>query len=91
MMNLFVIVLLGILTASPIRASIADLQAEPPVLKIYEVDDSNNIIKLYHLADTVSSGVIIENTDHIRLECQAYYPVQWVYTGSGVSNIINFL
>lgn len=82
MKNLCVLVIIGVLT---VHSSSGDSQFDPPILKIYEVNENNNIIRLFDRADTKATGVIIDKSGHIRLECQAYYPVQWVYTGNGVS------
>ena len=54
---------------------------------IYQVDERNSIIKT--LEDKPNSDVIIENVDRIRLECNAPFPVQWIYTGAGVSYSYN--
>ena len=50
---------------------------------IYQVDERNSIIKV--LEDKSNTDVVIENIDRIRLECSAPYPIQWIYTGTGVS------
>lgn len=77
-------IILGILTVSPISVMLQ----ESPVLKLYEVDEHNNIVRHYDRGDDKATAVIIDNLDHLRLECQASYPVQWTYAGNGVSKII---
>lgn len=82
------VIVIGILIVDPIFAKATDLQFQPPVLKVYEVDESNNVVGLYDRIDEQRSEAIIDKLDHLRLECHAYYPVQWIYTGNGVRKII---
>jgi len=82
MKNIFGLVVVGIVFQTFTTA--IDLHAQPPVIKVYEVDERNNEVRLYDRVDNQHSEAIIENLEHIRLECHAYYPVQWIYTGNGI-------
>lgn len=77
----------GILTSVPIVAS----DSPSPIIKQFEVDAYNNVIRPYEGVDKQRSELIVEKVDHLRLECYANYPVQWIYTGNGVCNILRRL
>jgi hypothetical protein len=77
--NICVLVIVGIV---PIFAATTNLQ--PPVIKVYEVDEGNTILREYDRVDKTRSEIIVEGVDHLRLECKASYPVQWIYTGNGM-------
>jgi hypothetical protein len=82
--NICVLVIVGIV---PIFT--ADLR--PPVIKLFEVDESNTVIREYDRVDITRSEAIVERIDHLRIECQASYPVQWIYTGNGVPILSSYL
>lgn len=71
---------IGIVTVAPIFAS----DVPSPILKQFEVDENNNVIRSYDRVDQKRSEIIAEKLDYLRLECHANYPVQWIYTGNGV-------
>jgi hypothetical protein len=58
--------------------------ARVPVIKLFEVDGENNVIRPYVGVDEKRSEIIVEKVNNLRLECHADYPVQWIYTGSGI-------
>lgn len=80
MTNLCVFInVLGILAVVPVFAG-----DPPPVIKQFEVDEYNKVIRPYDQVDEKRSEIIVDNVDHLRLECHSSYPVQWIYTGSGI-------
>jgi len=81
--------LIGILTVVSVFArDLPDLQSQPPILKQFEVDENNNVIRSYDREGNQRSEIIAEKIKYLRLECHANYPVQWIYTGNGIP-IIN--
>jgi len=76
----------GILVAiTLLSGDVASAQTPvPPVIKVFEVDEYNNVIGPYEGVDEKRSEIIAEKVNHLRLECHASYPVQWIYTGNGV-------
>lgn len=62
--------------------------ARDPIIKQFEVDEHNNVIRPYEIRDEYRSQIIVEKLGNLRLECHADYPVQWIYTGNGVCRII---
>lgn len=73
---------IGIVTVVPTFAK--DLPSQSPIIKQFEVDEYNNVVRPYDRVDKQRSEIIVENLEHLRLECYANYPVQWIYTGNGV-------
>lgn len=88
MKNLYdVINFIGILAMVPIFVG-GEVSSKTPVLKQFEVDQYNNVIRPYERVDNKRSEMIVEDVKNLRLECHADYPVQWIYTGNGIP-IIN--
>lgn len=54
-----------------------------PVLKYFQVDEYNNVIQPYNKVDEALSQTTVD-VAHLRLECHANYPVQWIFTRNGV-------
>lgn len=89
MVNDCVFVFLGILTVTPIFGIVIDLQLQSPVIKLYKVDNiKNSVIPYDRELFNELPKVIVEDVVHLRLECKAYYPVQLIDIGNGVSKII---
>ncbi len=90
-MKTFFVFVLGILTV----VFAEDSPSSPPIVKQFEVDAYNKVIRPYDQVDGKRNEIIVEKVDHLRLECHSSYPVQWIYTGSGVcgdtSNNVNRL
>ncbi|KAG4071302.1 hypothetical protein HA402_004006 [Bradysia odoriphaga] len=64
------------------------LSARPPIIKQFEVDEFNNVIKPFEQVDGKRSEIVVEKVNNLRLECHSDYPVQWIYSGNGIP-IIN--
>ncbi|KAJ6634782.1 hypothetical protein Bhyg_13361 [Pseudolycoriella hygida] len=80
-MNLnWVLCLFGIVIVVPIFAE--DLSS--PIIKLFEVDEYNKVIRPYERVNKRRSEIITEDIKQLRLECYANYPVQWIYTGNGI-------
>jgi len=76
--------LIEILTVVSIFArDLPDLPSKDPILKQFEVDKFNKVIRPYDRKYNTSSEIIAEGITNLRLECHATYPVQWIYTGNG--------
>lgn len=74
---------IGILVAISLFSR--DVQStQTPVIKAYEVDEYNNVIRPFENVDEKRSEIIAEKVKNLRLECHANYPVQWIYTGNGI-------
>lgn len=86
MLNFFVFVICfaGILNV-PVFA--IDLQSEPLVLRHFEVDEKNFVIREYDRIDNEHTETIVAESGYLRLECHSDYPVQWTYKGNGVCTI----
>lgn len=54
------------------------------IIKQFEVNEVNDVIKPYNGVDSKRSQIIFENVEYVRLECHSDHPVQWIYSGSGV-------
>lgn len=67
-----------------------DFHTQLPVLKHFEVDKYNNMIKPYFRVEGNGSVLVVEKLKHLRLECHANHPVQFIYTGNGVCESIFF-
>lgn len=78
---------IGILLAEivPVIFTISnDFDSPSPILKHYEVDKYNKMIKPYVRVEGNGSVIVVERLQHLRLECHANHPVQFIYTGNGV-------
>lgn len=75
------IYVIGIVTVSALPK---EPSSDIPILKQFEVDEYNNVIRPYDRVNGKRSEIIVEQIANLRLECHANYPVQWIYTGSGV-------
>jgi hypothetical protein len=57
-------------------------QLDLPIAKIYQVQ-SDNRLKPWTRIDS-NFETVVENVENLRLDCQANYPIQWIYTGNGI-------
>lgn len=71
-----------IITLSVIVGFCSGLTGKDLNIRLYEVDERNSVRKV--LETNPNSDVILDGINRIRLECNAPFPVQWIYTGNGV-------
>ena len=58
----------------------------PPTARLFQTDADNKILKV--LSVDPNSEFVAEGITSLRIECNADYPVQIVYSGNGVSGTI---